>query len=193
MTGTLTIKGNGWPSSFLFIDTNAAAQDSGIRFYENGTVKSHLYWDASTGTLKLLADGGAGAKGIEIDTAGNVTATSFSGVKKTACPAGDGYTQIEFTNSTLCIRRTVASSSWATTENICYVSYSSGQICTYQQVRRACMHGSYVLTTGTWLADRTTDDTALYVNSANCDNFDGFDNALTGAHPAYCCLEWMKY
>ena len=192
MTGTLTIKGNGWPNSFLFLDTNAAAQDAGIRFYENGTVKSHLYWDASTGTLKLLADGGAGAKGITIDTSGNVTATSFSGVKKTTCPTG--YTQIEFTHSTLCIRRTSGTYNWNDAEDICgNTTFNGGQMCYHQQVRRACKQGAFPLTISTWLADRVDDDKALYVNIANCDNFDGFDAPATGSHNAYCCHEWMKY
>lgn len=49
----LHIKGNNWPDSFIYLDTNAANQDAGMRFYENGTVKGHLYHDASVSNCSL--------------------------------------------------------------------------------------------------------------------------------------------
>jgi hypothetical protein len=87
MTGRLTIKGNGWPSSFLFLDTNAAAQDSGIRFYENGTVKSHLYWKASDGNLRLY---GSGFSGIDVTSVGSVGIGTTSPSAKLHAVASSG-------------------------------------------------------------------------------------------------------
>jgi hypothetical protein len=65
----LHIKRDGWPSSFVFLDTNANNQDVGIRFYENGAVRQHIYNSASTDTLHI--DPG-GAAGIAIASNGNV-------------------------------------------------------------------------------------------------------------------------
>ena len=66
----LHIKGNGYPNSFIHLDTTAAVQDSGIRFYENGSVKSHLFWSGSDQTLKIY--GNNGYAGIDITPAGAV-------------------------------------------------------------------------------------------------------------------------
>ncbi len=63
------LKGNSYPDSFMFLDTTAAAQDSGLRFLENGVTKSHLYWSTATQTLKLQ---GSGASGLDITTTGNI-------------------------------------------------------------------------------------------------------------------------
>jgi len=52
----LHIKGNDFPYTFIYLDTNAANQDAGIRFYENSFVKGHLYHDASEGLLRLEAN-----------------------------------------------------------------------------------------------------------------------------------------
>jgi hypothetical protein len=43
------------------------------------------------------------------------------------------------------------------------------------------------------LADRTGDNEALIVNSANCNDFDGVSNANNNQTGQYCCSEWMKY
>ncbi len=53
----LHVKGNDYPESFLFLDTNGVNQDSGIRFYENGVVKGHLYHKAQENTLIFDYDG----------------------------------------------------------------------------------------------------------------------------------------
>jgi hypothetical protein len=67
----LHLKGTGFPNSFLYLDTNAAGQDSGIRFYENGiTVGAHLYWSAAAQNLKLY--NGISVSGIDITNTGNV-------------------------------------------------------------------------------------------------------------------------
>jgi hypothetical protein len=43
------------------------------------------------------------------------------------------------------------------------------------------------------LRDRTGDSFSLYVNSPNCDDFDGEAFTLADLNGEYCCLEWMKY
>lgn len=53
----LHVKGNGWPESFLFLDTHGVNQDSGIRFYENASVKGHLYHDAANDALRFFYEG----------------------------------------------------------------------------------------------------------------------------------------
>lgn len=65
----LHLKGNNYPDSFMFLDTTAAAQDSGLRFLESGVTKSHLYWSAAAQTLKLQ---GSGASGLDITSTGKV-------------------------------------------------------------------------------------------------------------------------
>jgi hypothetical protein len=55
----------------MYLDTNVAGLDSGIRFYENGTiVGAHLYWSASVQNLKLY--NGISVSGIDITNTGNV-------------------------------------------------------------------------------------------------------------------------
>lgn len=66
---SLYVQGNGFPQSFMVLDTISANQDAGIRFHENGTAKSHLFWSSSNGTLSLY---GPAYKGMDISTAGNV-------------------------------------------------------------------------------------------------------------------------
>lgn len=63
------LKGGSYPDSFMFLDTSAAAQDSGLRFLENGTTKSQLYWSAANQTLRLL---GSGASGLDITSTGSI-------------------------------------------------------------------------------------------------------------------------
>lgn len=67
----LSIKGDGWPASFIYLDTNAVDQDAGIRFYENGTVKYHLYNDHVDNVLKINAEGSL-VNSIVIGATGNV-------------------------------------------------------------------------------------------------------------------------
>ena len=49
------------------------------------------------------------------------------------------------------------------------------------------------LVADSWLANRGADDQAMYVNLADCDNFDGYQGAGVLESGSYCCLEWMKY
>jgi hypothetical protein len=65
----LHVKGSGFPNSFLYLDTDADNQDSGIRFYENGNLKGHLYLKGSDDTIRLF---GSNFSGITVDSIGNV-------------------------------------------------------------------------------------------------------------------------
>jgi hypothetical protein len=77
----------------------------------------------------------------------------------------------------------------------CYNTHSGGQLCTYAQLRRSCANAGLQPADGGWLADRLADDTVIYTNSVDCNNFDGTSGTLNGATQVamYCCLEWMKY
>src|SRR6476661_6853329 len=152
-----------------------------------------------TGTIALTNVGTAGTYGsgsqvpvITTDAQGRVTGVSTSAVAVTtpACPTG--YTTYEFTTSRLCIFRDVFTSNWNSASNWCPTLFS-GTLCRHEQVRRACNVG-FVLTAGTWLADRIADDRALYVNNTTCTNFDGDADAINTTQAAeYCCVEYMKY
>lgn len=65
----LHVKGAGFPRAFGYFDTDASAQDAGLRFYEAGVTKSHVYHQASTNTLNLF---GEGFSGISVNSTGNV-------------------------------------------------------------------------------------------------------------------------
>ncbi len=65
----LHIKGAGFPTSFGYFDTESTSQDAGLRFYEAGTIKSHLYHQASTNTLNLY---GEGFSGLSVTSTGSV-------------------------------------------------------------------------------------------------------------------------
>lgn len=106
------------------------------------------------------------------------------------CPAG--FTTIQFTRSTLCIREIGTTTNWNTASSNCYQQQSGSSLCYHEQLRRACAHGAFALTTNRWMADRHDDDGALRTNATNCDNFDENDG-VGGPFGYYCCLEWMKY
>jgi len=85
----LHIKGNDFPHTFIYLDTNEANQDAGIRFYENSSMKGHLFHDASEGLLRLetnqaqivlrSSDGNVGIgtndPGEKLEVAGNIEVT----------------------------------------------------------------------------------------------------------------------
>jgi len=78
----LHVKGSGFPNSFLYLDTDADNQDSGIRFYENGNVKGHLYLKGSDDTIRLF---GSSFSGITVNSIGNVgIGTENPGIYKLA-------------------------------------------------------------------------------------------------------------
>lgn len=75
----LHLKGNNYPDSFMFLDTTAINQDSGMRFLENGVTKSHLYWSSTYKTLRFL---GSGDLGLDIAASGNVGIGTASPAEK---------------------------------------------------------------------------------------------------------------
>jgi hypothetical protein len=160
----------------------------------------------ATGTAGALgptgpqgAGGVAGALG-PTGPAGAVGATGPTSVP--TCPAP--YTTVNLTlnagvtqRSTLCVYRDTALNDWDTGAYFCGFTYG-GKLCTHEQIRRACSLGGMTLATGTWLADRVGDSSALFVNNTTCNDFDGVATAQNGpgsplTNASYCCLEWMKY
>jgi hypothetical protein len=145
------------------------------------------------------AGGVAGALG-PTGPAGAVGATGPTSVP--VCPAP--YTTVNLTlntgvtqRSTLCVYRDTALNDWDTGAYFCGFTYG-GKLCTHEQIRRACSLGGMSLATGTWLADRVGDSSALFVNNTTCNDFDGVATSQNGpgsplTNASYCCLEWMKY
>jgi hypothetical protein len=112
-----------------------------------------------------------------------------------SCPSD--LTQINLVQSTLCIGQYAPSSNWDAANDLCYNQHAGASLCTHQQLRHACNYGPPVFfivnAVGSWLADRTSDNTALYVNKPDCDDFDDTADANGGTHYPLCCLEWMNY
>ncbi|MBI5020538.1 MAG: hypothetical protein HZB59_03800 [Ignavibacteriales bacterium] len=65
----LHVKGANFPNSFGYFDTDSNGQDAGLRFYEAGVLKSHLFHGAGANTLNLF---GSSFAGISVDSIGNV-------------------------------------------------------------------------------------------------------------------------
>lgn len=107
----------------------------------------------------------------------------------------DQTATVETNTSLLCIYRDNWSYSWNASADDCRSYYDGARLCTYEEIRRACMTNSgFSPIVDTWLADRVGNDTALYVDQADCSNFDGTANSRNvtlAGH--YCCKEWMKY
>jgi hypothetical protein len=109
-----------------------------------------------------------------------------------ACPGG--YTTIQLPSSTLCIYNDTFSSTWPSGQNWCENLFGGANVCTYEQIRKACNGFGYVIPADRWLGDRTADDEVLFTNGTSCGNFDGVANAINTTKPGtLCCLEWMKY
>ncbi len=106
-------------------------------------------------------------------------------------------TLVNLPRATLCVGQDVfTTSTWSTAQGFCHSFVQNSQLCTYEQVRRACNNGGQTVTAGRWLRDRVGDDLALVTNGTDCNNFDGVVNAISGAGSqggSYCCLEWPKY
>ncbi len=162
----------------------------------------------ATGAVGVTgATGATGATGVA-GTNGSPGATGATGptgatgaagpTSVGVCPPVAGapqYTAINLERSTLCIVQDVYTPSvWNDSSSWCYLVYSGGSLCTHDQVRRACITGTFVIpATGRWLRDRIGDGTAVTVNSTNCNDFDGVGTVGTSLGGAYCCLEWPKY
>jgi hypothetical protein len=56
----LHVKGSEFPGSFVFVEASAG-KDAGIRFYEGGTVKWHIFNNALSGGLQIYNSGGTPA------------------------------------------------------------------------------------------------------------------------------------
>jgi len=136
-----------------------------------------------TAGLQVQSLSGQGDRVVRADNNGTVY------VGSPACPAinfESAYT-IDFTHTRLCIYSESFNSSWNQKSNDCINYYQGAQMCTYQQVRRACAMGMPVLA-NKWLADSSSDDNHFRTNGTSCDNFDG--TASRGSsYGVYCCLE----
>ena len=85
---SLHIVGAGHPGSFLYLDTDAANQDSGLRFYEGGVVKGHFYHSASGDNINLSYDS---TTGLILDSSGNIgIATTSPSGKLNVYQSADG-------------------------------------------------------------------------------------------------------
>jgi hypothetical protein len=84
-------------------------------------------------------------------------------------------------------------SSWNSGQGYCYTLFEGASLCRHEQLRRACQHGAFSLTSGRWMADRFGDDLALATNATDCANFETGVAVGTSLSGSYCCLEWMKY
>ncbi len=63
--------GSSWQEGFIFIDNGV--EDTGIRLYESGSVKHHIYNDTGFfDSLRILPDGNMSSGGITITQGGNV-------------------------------------------------------------------------------------------------------------------------
>jgi hypothetical protein len=108
-----------------------------------------------------------------------------------ACP--NGYSTLQLPRSTLCIRREVVARTWWGAVDYCNSVLGGADLCSYAQVRKACVAGTLQPTPNTWMGDRTADNEALAVNFADCNDFDMVANVHANQPAMYCCLEWMKY
>jgi hypothetical protein len=91
----------------------------------------------------------------------------------------------------------VFTSDWAGADTACAATYG-GQLCSYEQLHRACAVGGYALTKNTWLAEISDDnELGFYVGSTTCSSFVTTYGEMTSGDPtqpaAYCCIEWMTY
>ena len=78
----LHVKGDGFPNSFLFLESNLTGQDAGIRLLEAGTVRAHIYYNATNGLVNFL---NSNADGIFLNASGNVgIGTTNPGTNKLA-------------------------------------------------------------------------------------------------------------
>jgi hypothetical protein len=139
------------------------------------------------------AVGATGAQGPQGLTGAAGPAGPAGPTSIAACPAG--FTTVNLARSTLCVFRDAFTNNWGSGVNFCNGFAQGAEMCTHQQIRRACNLGGMALVANTWLADRIADDTVAYVNGADCNNFDGSSDAGPGTTRSgqYCCLEWMKY
>jgi hypothetical protein len=112
------------------------------------------------------------------------------------CPPvafADQTRAVDTARSLLCVYHEPFGTNWNNSSSDCSGFYGGAHLCRHEEIRRACISGSFTPIASSWLADRAGDDVALNVNIADCNNFDGVapvGNILAGK---YCCSEWPKY
>jgi hypothetical protein len=143
-------------------------------------------------TGPIGATGPGGVAGVTGPT-GPIGATGATGpagpTSVGSCPSG--FTNASSPFSTLCVQRDGATGGWNAMADHCRTAHSA-QLCTQDQLRRACAGSGYGLGSGAWMRDRSTDNYAFYVNTNSCDDFESTDH-YSATHEAYCCVEWMNY
>ncbi|MCK6587016.1 MAG: hypothetical protein L6Q76_05465 [Polyangiaceae bacterium] len=99
------------------------------------------------------------------------------------------------TYSTLCVYRFNSGSTWHLASQKCIAFEGKGShMCRYEELQRACNYNVGFVPYGTaWLADRTANGMAIFVDSSGCIDFDGEANVGNSLNGTYCCMEWMKY
>ncbi len=99
---------------------------------------------------------------------------------------------VDLTWRKLCVYAENFNSNWNQKSSDCHTFYQGAQMCTYSQIRTACLAGvGFTPAVDRWLADRAGDDAAIYTNIADCNNFDG-TQGTGNTHGVYCCLELAK-
>ena len=100
---------------------------------------------------------------------------------------------VSTTNSLFCVWHENFAATYNTAVDDCRTSYGGAHLCSYSEMRRACVVAAFNPTINSWLADRSGDDSAVRTNIADCANFDGLSPAGTSLAGKYCCQEWPKY
>ncbi|MBZ5715653.1 hypothetical protein [Nannocystis pusilla] len=101
---------------------------------------------------------------------------------------------VNTTRSLLCVYHENFGTNWNLSASDCYNFYGGAHLCRHEEIRRACIAGNgFVPIIDSWLADRVDDDDAMFVNIADCNNFDGQTGVGNGMTGKYCCSEWPKY
>jgi hypothetical protein len=151
------------------------------------------------GTTTYVCNGAVGTTGIAGATGmiGGTGATGPQGpsgiTSVTTCPSG--YTAVLFPHSTLCIRLYSFTMDWYTADLTCNTSFG-GNMCSHEQLQRACANAGFTPTPQAWLRDRFDNDVAMVTLDADCTDFlhSSSVNATRSTQPnVYCCLEWMSY
>jgi hypothetical protein len=154
---------------------------------DGGNVLTLNYAGDFTGGTRVGSLAGAGSRVVYADANGTLSA----GAGK-PCPAVNfetAYT-FDFTHTRLCIYSESFNNNWNLKSNDCINFYQGAQMCTHQQVRRACALGMPVLA-NKWLADLSSDDAHFRTNGTGCDNFDG-TAGRGSSYGVYCCLEFQR-
>lgn len=139
----------------------------------------------------------------DIDSDGLCTAVDCQGAQGPEGPAPATptcppafETSIAFPEKLLCLHEEVFTESWNSASEHCSNNGAQhGQLCSYQQLRRACITGNLTVVPDRWLSDRVGDDLAVVTNSTDCENFDTVRQSTLGglATGSYCCQEYPVY